>query len=231
MHFSISCIVMLIVAYFAFFVWYPAPLAQALDIFRLFTLLVIVDSILGPLLGWVVYKEGKKSLKFDLLVIVLIQLSAFTYGVYSLMQARPLWIVYSTVHFDLVQKTQIEQRDLKKAELKYQKIPLGQPQVVALKLDVENHPINSTNYLKVGWTSYPVNYTEIENVQDRLKKFAFDLKYLGEANKQSEVDAILKRYPHANAWLPLKAKVKDMVVLLNTNKGEVVKIVDLRPLQ
>jgi hypothetical protein len=39
----------------------------------------------------------------------------------------------------------------------------------------------------------------------------------------------LKQYPQANAFVPLKANAVDMTVLINKEKGEVVKIVDLRP--
>jgi hypothetical protein len=43
------------------------------------------------------------------------------------------------------------------------------------------------------------------------------------------VDKVLTKYPDANAWLPLKANAKDMVVLINKEKAKIVKIVDLRP--
>ena len=35
--------------------------------------------------------------------------------------------------------------------------------------------------------------------------------------------------PQADAWIALSAPVQDMVVLIDKEKGEVIKIVDLRP--
>lgn len=43
------------------------------------------------------------------------------------------------------------------------------------------------------------------------------------------VNTIIKKYPQADSLVPLKANAVDMVVLMNKEKGEVVKIVDLRP--
>ena len=52
---------------------------------------------------------------------------------------------------------------------------------------------------------------------------------LNDYNDEVMVRQTLKKYPDANAWLPLKASAVDMVVLINKEKAEVVKIVDLRP--
>jgi len=40
---------------------------------------------------------------------------------------------------------------------------------------------------------------------------------------------ILQPVSQATAFLPLKANAVDMTVLINKEKGEVIKIVDLRP--
>ena len=48
-------------------------------------------------------------------------------------------------------------------------------------------------------------------------------------NDSNIVDKVLSKYPQATAFVPLKANALDMTVLINKEKGEVVKIVDLRP--
>lgn len=58
---------------------------------------------------------------------------------------------------------------------------------------------------------------------------AQDLMQLKQFNEAAQVESILAKYPTANAWLPLKANAEDMVVLVNKDTAEVVKIVDLRP--
>jgi len=60
-----------------FFIWYPQPLAKAVGVIHIFIMLIVIDVILGPSLSFFVYKEAKKTLKFDLAVIILIQIFSF----------------------------------------------------------------------------------------------------------------------------------------------------------
>lgn len=61
-----------------------------------------------------------------------------------------------------------------------------------------------------------------------LKK-SQDVALLNNYNESIEVGNILKRYPQADSFLPLKANAIDMTVLTDSNTGKVIKIVDLRP--
>ncbi|MGN0936010.1 TfpX/TfpZ family type IV pilin accessory protein [Acinetobacter amyesii] len=230
LHLAVSVCIAFLSAYIVFVIWYPSPLAQAIGVTKLFTLLLIIDMILGPLLGLIIYKEGKKTLKFDLTVIILVQILAYSYGMYSVAQGRPLWVVYSQYHFDVVQHKQLDEKDLEKADQAYQQRSWFGPKIVALKGE-EQYQKNSFAYQRRGWTSYPSNYTELTSTQSRLSQYAFDLKYLNQSNESERVAKILSQYIQADAWLPLKAPIQDMVVLVNKKKGEVIKVVDLKPLR
>ncbi|MEG0771590.1 MAG: type IV pilin accessory protein, partial [Clostridia bacterium] len=98
-HLFISVLIALITIYVVFLLWYPSPLAQAVGVTHIFLMLLAIDVVIGPILGLLVYKEGKKSLKFDLIVIILLQLSALCYGIYSIEQGRPVWLVYNVDRF------------------------------------------------------------------------------------------------------------------------------------
>ena len=65
-HLSISLIIALSVVGLVFFAWYPTPLVIAVGVTQIFLMMLSIDVIVGPLLGLLVYKEGKKTLKFDL---------------------------------------------------------------------------------------------------------------------------------------------------------------------
>ena len=82
-HLFISLVIALLVMSFVFFVWYPLPLATAVGVTHIFLMMLVIDVIIGPLLGLFVYKEGKTSLKFDLSIIIAIQTSALCYGIYN----------------------------------------------------------------------------------------------------------------------------------------------------
>lgn len=79
--------------------WYPTPLASATGIYQIILILACVDIIIGPILSFIVYNKAKKTLKFDLLCVIVIQLMATTYGFYSIAQARPAWLVFTIDRF------------------------------------------------------------------------------------------------------------------------------------
>ena len=106
-HFFISILVALMVMGLVFFVWYPSPLASAVGVTHIFLMMLAIDVIVGPVLGWLVYKEGKKTLKFDLSVIILIQIAALCFGHFSIEQRRPAWLVYNVVRFKKKIKNEI----------------------------------------------------------------------------------------------------------------------------
>ena len=62
-----------------------------------------------------------------------------------------------------------------------------------------------------------------------MKLRSQSLSQLNQYNTYNDVQRILIKYPNANAWVPLKANAIDMVVLINKDTAEIIKIVDLRP--
>ena len=83
-------------------VWYPSPLFEAAGGTGMLYILVGVDVILGPLLTLIVFKSGKRGMKFDLAVIGLVQLAALVYGAHVVFLARPAFIVFVKDRFELV---------------------------------------------------------------------------------------------------------------------------------
>ena len=111
-HLFISFFIALLVIGLVFFVWYPAPLAKAVGVANIFLMMLSIDVIVGPILGLLVYKEGKKTLKFDLTVIITIQITALCYGIYSIEQGRPAWLAYNVDHFELGRKNELVDQNI-----------------------------------------------------------------------------------------------------------------------
>jgi hypothetical protein len=89
-------------------VWYPGPLFEAAGGSGLLPILVGVDVIVGPLLTLVVFKSGKPGMKFDLVVIGLLQAAALAYGVYVVSLARPAYIVFVKDRFELATVAELD---------------------------------------------------------------------------------------------------------------------------
>lgn len=74
--------------------WYPSGLAEIQGVWHVLGLLIIVDLILGPMLTFIVFAPGKRSLRFDLAVIAAIQLAALVYGTWTITTQRPAYLAF-----------------------------------------------------------------------------------------------------------------------------------------
>ena len=232
-HLSISFFIALLVVSLVFFIWYPSPLANAVGVTHIFLMLLVIDVILGPLLGLLVYKEGKKTLKFDLSVIILIQIAALCYGVFSIEQGRPAWLVYNVDRFELVRKNELVDTNIQQAQPQFQQPSWFKPQYVATEFAKDTQQRNDEMFAEVlGGISIaqrPERYVELTQAKNQIQQRALPLKELEQYNPKTDVEKTLAKYPKADAWLPLKANAVDMVVLVNKESASIIKIVDLRP--
>ena len=233
LHLLCSMALALISLYVVFFVWYPEPLAQALAVADIFIMLLAIDVVLGPLLTLIVYKQGKKTLRFDLTVIVVLQLAALCYGLWTVSGARPAWLVYSVDRFEVVQAVAIDNSHIERAQPEYKRAPLFGPQWVAAELpaDAEQKKQLMFDSLAGGAdiAQRPDLYRPLESVSAQLAHKAQPLDRLSEFNAPEVVAVQLAQAPTASGWLPLQTKTNSMVVLLTDNNQRVLKIVPLNP--
>ncbi|WP_168542254.1 MULTISPECIES: TfpX/TfpZ family type IV pilin accessory protein [unclassified Acinetobacter] len=232
-HLTLSFIVALVLLGLIFYCWYPTPLAKTVGVTHIILMLFAIDIIIGPLLGLLVYKEHKKTLKFDLSVIILIQISALMYGVYSLEQGRPAWLVYNVDRFELVRKNDIILVNIDQAQPRFQQVSSVGPKFAAVKLAVSAQQRQDDMFTEVlggiSLAQQPERYIELTQAKTQIQQRALPLKELEQYNSKADVEKALAKYPKADAWLPLKANVVDMVVLVNKESASIIKIVDLRP--
>jgi len=93
-HLAMSIAIFLVFLATAMLVWYPDFYFFASDTQLAIWTMTFVDVGLGPLLTFIVYKKGKKTLKFDLSVIVIMQVIALTWGAWVLHNQRPVLTVF-----------------------------------------------------------------------------------------------------------------------------------------
>ncbi|PZO96781.1 MAG: type IV pilin accessory protein [Acinetobacter johnsonii] len=214
-------------------IWYPYPLANAVGVTNIFLMLLAIDVILGPVLGLLVYREGKKTLKFDLSVIIIIQISALCYGVFSIEQGRPAWLVFHVDRFELVRKNDLILENIDQAQSQFQHVSWSKPQFVAVKSAVSTKQHQNDLFTEVlggiSLAQQPDRYIELTQAKNQIQKRALPLVELQQYNQKTKVEKTLAKYPKADAWLPLKANAVDMVVLVNKESASIIKIVDLRP--
>jgi len=230
-HLFISLLVVGILALLVFKVWYPIPLAAATGVFTIFAMVFVVDLLIGPLLTLVVYKKDKKSLVFDLAVIVIIQIAALSYGIYSLSQARPVWLTFYNNRFETVRLNDIEESYLENASTEYVHSSLTGPKWVAAKpvgtfKEVED--LKFGNKLGAKIAHQPALYYPIEQAYPEIKSKFYPLAKLEGANSKADINKYISKDAKIVGWLPLWGQQQHMVVLIDGN-GKPLKVVNLRP--
>jgi hypothetical protein len=109
LHFSLSLGVAALSALLVFGLWYPYPYREISGGRELFLLVVTVDVILGPLITLAIFDRRKPwaELRRDLFVVVLLQMSALGYGLWTVAMARPVHMVFEIDRFRIVHAIEI----------------------------------------------------------------------------------------------------------------------------
>ncbi len=230
-HLALSLLIALISLYLVFELWYVSPLAKAVGVTYVFIMMLVIDAILGPLLTLIIAKQGKKSLKFDLAVIIILQLSAYFYGMYNIAHSRPVYIAFDTLRFEVIQANEIPKTSLEQAQAPYQHLGWGAPTYVAVAA-VKNDKERSTRLFQeletgIAPSKQPHLYEPLDKQWSVINDKAKPISKLYQSNDKSRVDGVIDKYPSIIAWLPLVAYEQDMVVLIGDNS--VIDIVDLKP--
>lgn len=93
-HLSVSSIIFFVLVYLIIYRWYPFFYLELDGGDRGLVTIFVVDVILGPGLTLLVFKPGKKGLKFDMVMILLFQSVALGWGINSVYSSRPAVTVF-----------------------------------------------------------------------------------------------------------------------------------------
>ena len=103
-HFLLSIVVALLFGALVFGLWYPFPYREMSGGQQLFMLVMFVDVICGPLLTAVLFNPAKPRAELwrDLALVVVIQIGALGYGLHTVFEARPLFLVLEIDRFKVI---------------------------------------------------------------------------------------------------------------------------------
>lgn len=113
-HSLCSVLVAALAAGVVFGVWYAYPYRELSGGRELFLLVVAVDVVCGPLLTFVLFnpKKPRKELWMDLGLVALIQLAALGYGMWTVWQARPLYLVHEVDRYKVISAPDVKAEEL-----------------------------------------------------------------------------------------------------------------------
>lgn len=232
-HFFGSIAIAVLTLLLVFRLWYPAPLHDAVGVTNIFLLILLVDVSLGPCVTLMLCRTGRRVPVIDIVVIVVVQLSALGFGLRAVAEGRPAWVVFNTDRFDLVRANEIDVRKLNEAQPDFQSVPWLGPQWVAAVspegAEARKELIFEALMAGVDLPQHPEYYVPMANVAGSIREKAHPLAELDRYNSVAAVTEVLERWSNADAWLPMKSNVRSMTVLLNMKGAEVIAVVDLRP--
>ncbi|MEY4564200.1 MAG: hypothetical protein RLZZ618_3477 [Pseudomonadota bacterium] len=198
-HLGVSAIVAALAAILALRIWYPWPYSEVAGGLSLFLLLVSVDVVMGPALTAVIASPGKprKELRRDLLIIVILQLGAFAYGLHVLASARPVYLSYEVDRMRVVTAADIEDASLKEAPPELQKYSWTGPKLIAAAKPTDpDEQVKSVELALAGFdlSMVPRNWRDYNGYRAEVWQRA------------KPVAPLLARYPQVAAELERVAK-------------------------
>ena len=237
-HLILSTIIASGVLGLMWFVWYPNGYFSLLDAERLIYIMTTIDVTLGPLLTFVIYKAGKKGLKFDISVIALLQIAALIYGLTIILKSRPVFNVFEKDLFVVTLASDFKDiKELQKAKnLSWRTLSWTGPIVVAAvpptdpkaRLEVFNKSISGTD-----WHMQPELYVEYDATQrnivlKRAKPLA-SIAALSEANQKIIADFLNTQNKPVTAFvqIPVVYDYKARVGVLDAKNGDFIKILEI----
>jgi hypothetical protein len=236
LHFAISILIATSIFLCVYFLWYPDALFERAGGKDLFYLIAGVDVTLGPLITLIIFKPGKRGLKFDLLAIATVQLAALVYGVDVLYESRPVYIVFVKDRFELARANDIDRSELARARPPYDRLPILGPRFVGARLPKdpdEQLRIMMSASTGVDLQAFPQHYVPYDDVRMDAVDHAAPFSSLRKYNDGAPVDELLQRLggrQDSLGVLPVRAGKTDLTAVINDH-GDVLYIASLQPWQ
>lgn len=230
-HAAVSLAVAMLISVVVFQLWFPAPLSQITDSASLYWLVIAVDVICGPLLLLVIWnpKKSRRELIADAAVVAIIQLAALGYGVWTIYQIRPVYIVFETERLRMVNAAEIDPADLEKAPERWKILPRLGPALVSTRVPKDGEEMLRSVELSIAGKEpsvRPEMWEEYVPAKDKIKAASRSLPELLEVypEKKAEIVHLAEKFnvPYASViWLPFtSSRSMDWVALIDSRNME-----------
>jgi hypothetical protein len=237
-HAAIGTALALVAALLVRFGWYPDALFNALGAERPLALLAAGLVLAGPAATFAVFVPGKRGLKFDLLAIGVLSATFAGFVLWTLFEARPVYVVFVKDRFELVRAGDFPESEIARAgSSPYLELPLFGPRYVTARMPVERIERDRIMFLAptgMDLHHMPQHYAPYEQSRAEVSRRSEPLGKLRTLNpsKADVVDSIPRaagRPEDAVGFLPMRAGDSDLTVVVDRGNGDPLRLLALRP--
>lgn len=220
---------------FAINYWFPNGSLELSGIKDILFIIIVTDLTLGPILTFLIFNPIKKSLKFDLSAIIVLQLIMLFYGAYTVYIAHPVYITFTVDRFTLVSARDANPQKAKFNEYKTSKIakPIYAYAESPIDPDERNELLFSSVSGGLDLDALPQYYHPYEDNIDKIIKRGWDPKKVFITKSQKEllesflIDSALNQ--DDLVFIPAQGKAKFMTFGVDKKTAQPVAIFDIDP--
>ncbi len=232
-HLLLSAVIISALISLALIFWFPSPFLGVTNFKDIALILIAIDLILGPLLTFVVFNPKKKSLRFDLSVIVAIQIMGLSYGLYMLYLTHPVYVTYYEKSFNIITAKDARPDQAKLADYRISK--LSSPKLAYMTYDEDtnnklfNEMLDGESEIEAR-TDYYIPYEN--HLDDILAQSLDTAKIFSEKNMDDASREFLNKNNNIEefAFLPLvNGSTNNGIIVLNKETGEPVDLIKTSP--
>lgn len=239
-HLMLSLLVASVVLALVYLGWYAAPLDRLCGVGEVLVLLLAVDVTLGPLLTLIVFDRRKKSLRFDLACIAVLQVGALGYGLHTVEAGRPHYVVFVKDRFEIVSRADLLPEDrLAGKDNPQAVVSWSGPRMVAARLaasDQERREIVVESAMGGrDYQHFPVRYETVGLQGVEIAAKGLEPSSLRSLNpgREAEITNLLDQLagpkPRVLKYLPVKGPRGDATMFVDAESGEPLRIADFKP--
>ena len=239
LHFLVCIAVVALLSVLVFGAWYPSPMPQLLGVGAILWIVVGVDVVVGPLFTLIVFDRRKPRLKWDLATICALQLVALAYGVHTVYQGRPGFVVFAKDRFEVVAPSDLRPEDRSAAvsnpqarldPLRPRWVAVRQPESSSEQLTIAMDALSSGRDVQ----HHPKLYVDYSSERAVALERALPISRLRTLNpgRGAQIDALVAasgRADDALRYLPLRGPAGDGAVLIDAKDAAVVVVAALVP--
>ncbi|SDH85801.1 hypothetical protein SAMN05216588_10850 [Pseudomonas flavescens] len=231
LHLLVSALIAILCFALVYGLWYQFPYSELAGGAHLFALIVLVDVVCGPLLTFLIFNPAKprKELRFDLGVIFFLQLCALSYGLFSIAQARPVFLAFEGDQFRVVSLPDVQISAIQSASKDMQKFSFSGPKLIGTKL-LSPSDADFLSSIRLALDGLPPAFrpsrwvefdTQVSQVIAKSKKISeLLLKYPGQRDLIKSAVAYTGVSEDQLGYLPLSSGNRnDWIVLVSVEDG------------